>query len=68
MKETQQALENFAYERADAALNQAIAQYESLPPKERNDNLIAQYRALIDAGLSAESELESASEYVRQLG
>lgn len=58
MRETQQALENFAYDRADAALIQAIAQYDTLPANVRPSDTIAAYQTLIATGLQAETYLD----------
>jgi hypothetical protein len=60
MIEAQQALENFAYDRAAAAVNQADEQYRNLPPELRPAELIEEYRFLAQSGLEATEQLEIA--------
>jgi hypothetical protein len=60
MKETQQALENFAYDRAFAAIEQAADQYNQLPADLRPTDLIAQYREMAITGIGAMEQLEIA--------
>lgn len=58
MAEAQQALEQFVYDRAAAAVAQAEAQYAQLPPEIRPDELIATYKALAAQGMAATNNLE----------
>jgi hypothetical protein len=60
MAEAQQALENFAYDRAAAAVEQAEEQYSHLPIEIRPTELIAEYQRLANAGLEATESLELA--------
>ncbi len=60
MTEAQTALENFAYERAFAAVEQAAEQYSHLPPDLRPVDLIDQYREMAQTGLKATEQLEIA--------
>lgn len=60
MAEAQQALENFAYDRAAAAVEQAEEQYRHLPIELRPTELIAEYQLLASAGLEATESLELA--------
>ena len=60
MVETQNALENFAYDRAAAAVMQAEEQYAQLPPELRPDALLATYRSMAEQGLAATDQLERA--------
>lgn len=60
MAEAQQALENFAYDRAAAAVQQAEEQYSHLPIEIRPTELIAEYQLLSSAGLEATESLEVA--------
>ncbi len=60
MMEAQQALENFAYDRAFAAVEQASEQYDQLPPELRPGELIEEYRSLAQTGLTSSDQLEIA--------
>lgn len=60
MMEAQQALENFAYDRAFAAVEQASEQYDQLPSELRPSELIEQYRAMAESGLMSTDQLEVA--------
>lgn len=60
MQEAQIALENFAYERAAAAIEQAASQYDQLPVDLRPTELIAKYRELAQTGLASTEQLEMA--------
>jgi hypothetical protein len=60
MAEAQQALEQFVYDRAAAAVAQAEEQYAQLPPEVRPDELIATYKDLAARGMAATNQLEIA--------
>lgn len=60
MAEAQQALEQFVYDRAAAAVAQAELQYEQLPPEVRPDELIATYKDMAARGMAATNQLEIA--------
>lgn len=60
MAEAQQALEQFVYDRAAAAVAQAEEQYAQLPPEVRPDDLIATYKAMAASGMAATNDLEIA--------
>jgi hypothetical protein len=60
MTEAQQALEQFVYDRAAAAVAQAEEQYAQLPPEVRPDELIATYKEMAARGMAATSGLEIA--------
>ena len=53
MAEAQQALEQFVYDRAAAAVAQAEEQYGQLPPEIRPDELIATYKDMAARGMAA---------------
>ena len=60
MAEAQQALEQFVYDRAAAAVTQAEEQYAQLPPEVRPDELIATYKDMAARGMAATNQLEIA--------
>ncbi|HET9662274.1 MAG TPA: hypothetical protein VFP05_18250 [Thermomicrobiales bacterium] len=60
MAEAQQALEQFVYDRAAAAVAQAEAQYAQLPPEIRPDEQIATYKEMAARGMAATNALEIA--------
>jgi hypothetical protein len=60
MAEAQQALEQFVYDRAAAAVAQAEEQYAQLPPDVRPDELIATYKDMAARGMAATNQLEIA--------
>lgn len=60
MAEAQQALEQFVYDRAAAAVEQAEEQYAQLPPEVRPDELIATYKEMAAKGMAATNQLEIA--------
>ncbi len=60
MAEAQQALEQFVYDRAAAAVAQAVEQYAQLPPEIRPDELIATYKDMAARGMAATNQLEIA--------
>jgi hypothetical protein len=60
MAEAQQALEQFVYDRAAAAVAQAEEQYAQLPPEVRPDELIATYKDMAARGMAATNALEIA--------
>ncbi len=60
MTEAQQALEQFLYERAAAAVAQANEHYALLPPEARPDELIATYTEMAARGMAATSALDIA--------
>jgi hypothetical protein len=60
MAEAQQALEQFVYDRAAAAVAQAEEQYAQLPPETRPDELIATYKDMAARGMAATNQLEIA--------
>ncbi len=60
MAEAQQALEQFVYDRAAAAVAQAEEQYAQLPPEVRPDELIATYKDMAARGMAATNQLEIA--------
>lgn len=60
MTEAQQALEQFLYTRAAAAVAQAEEQYALLPPEARPDELITTYKQMAATGMEASSELDAA--------
>lgn len=60
MIDTQQALERHIYDRAEANLAKAKAQYDQLPPEQRPDDLIATYEAMTQAGIEATTKLDEA--------
>ena len=60
MAEAQQALEQFVYDRAAAAVAQAEEQYAQLPPEIRPDELIAIYKDMAARGMAATNQLEIA--------
>lgn len=60
MAEAQQALEQFVYDRAAAAVAQAEEQYAQLPPEVRPDELIATYKEMAAKGMAATNALEIA--------
>lgn len=60
MAEAQQALEQFIYDRAAAAVAQAEEQYAQLPPEVRPDELIATYKEMAANGIAATNDLEIA--------
>ncbi len=60
MAEAQQALEQFVYDRAAAAVAQAEEQYAQLPPEIRPDELIATYKDMAARGMAATNQLEIA--------
>lgn len=60
MAEAQQALEQFVYDRAAAAVAQAEEQYAQLPPEVRPDEQIAIYKDMAAKGMAATNELEIA--------
>ncbi len=60
MAEAQQALEQFVYDRAAAAVAQAEEQYGQLPPEIRPDELIATYKDMAARGMAATNQLEIA--------
>lgn len=60
MAEAQQALEQFVYDRAAAAVAQAEEQYAQLPPEIRPDELIATYKDMAARGMAATNQLQIA--------
>ena len=60
MVQVQQALEHHTYDRAQALLAQARAQYERLPEDHRPGDLLQTYEALAAQGLTATTSLEEA--------
>lgn len=60
MAEAQQALEQFVYDRAAAAVAQAEAQYAQLPAEVRPDELIATYKEMAAQGMASTNDLEIA--------
>lgn len=60
MAEAQQALEQFVYDRAAAAVAQADELYTQLPPEIRPDELIATYTDMSARGMAATNQLEIA--------
>lgn len=60
MTEAQTALENFAYERAFAAVEQADEQYSHLPEDLRPVDLIEIYRDMAETGLRSTEQLDVA--------
>jgi hypothetical protein len=60
MAEAQQALEQFVYDRAAAAVAQADELYAELPPEIRPDELIATYTDMAARGVAATNQLEIA--------
>jgi len=60
MAEAQQALEQFVYDRAAAAVAQAEEQYAQLPPEVRPDDQIAIYKDMAANGMAATNDLEIA--------
>ena len=60
MAEAQQALEQFVYDRAAAAVEQAEEQYAQLPPEVRPDDTIATYKDMAAKGMAATNQLEIA--------
>ncbi len=60
MAEAQQALEQFVYDRAAAAVAQADELYTQLPPEVRPDELIAIYTDMAARGMAATNQLEIA--------
>lgn len=60
MIEAQQALEQFAYDRAVAAVDQAENQYAQLPSELRPDDLLLTYKEMATAGLTASDDLDIA--------
>jgi hypothetical protein len=60
MAEAQQALEQFVYDRAAAAVAQAEEQYAQLPADVRPDEQIAIYKDMAAKGMAATNDLEIA--------
>jgi hypothetical protein len=60
MGQAQTALEHHTYDRAEALLLQARAQYERLPEDHRPNDLLQTYEQLAAQGLAATSSLEEA--------
>lgn len=60
MSQTADALNAFAYERANDLLSQAEEQYARMPPEQRPTAMIEQYRSLTNQGLTAIAKLASA--------
>lgn len=60
MVEAQQALEQFVYDRAAAAVQQAEEQYAQLPPEARPTELIETYKEMAAQGMAATNQLEVA--------
>ncbi|MCA9860269.1 MAG: hypothetical protein KC438_11130 [Thermomicrobiales bacterium] len=60
MLEAQQALEQFVYDRAAAAVAQAEEQYRQLPSEVRPDELIETYKSMAALGMSANGQLDIA--------
>ena len=61
MKEVQSSLEAFDYDRANAKLTEAEAQYAYLPENHRPSSLISTWRTMIDTGLAANGNAAEAS-------
>jgi hypothetical protein len=62
MEQTEQALGRHAYDRADALLAQARAQYAELPPQRRPTGLLDRYGALAAQGLESTARLDAAAD------
>jgi hypothetical protein len=60
MTQTETALRQHNYERASDLIAQAEAQYARMPPDQRPDAVLADYRARADAGLKATEQLANA--------
>lgn len=60
MTDTQHALEHHDYQQANDLLTQAETQYAQLPPEQRPQQTLNQYRALTNLGLSATSQFDRA--------
>ena len=60
MSQTAEALNAFAYERANDLLSQAEEQYARMPPDQRPTAIIEQYRSLTNQGLTAVTQLGNA--------
>ncbi len=61
MTQTEAALRQHDYERASDLIAQAEAQYSRMPPDQRPEAVLADYRARSDAGLEAIERLENAT-------
>ena len=68
MTQAHDALENHTYDRAEALLLQARAQYERLPPEHRPDDLLQIYEQFATLGLGATTSLEEAQQLGRNWG
>ena len=62
MSQTEIALKQHDYERASDLIAQAEAQYARMPPDQRPEAVLADYRARSDAGLEAIQRLQEAKE------
>lgn len=62
MTQTEAALRQHDYERASDLIAQAEAQYARMPPDQRPEAVLADYRARSDAGLEAIERLENAQQ------
>lgn len=62
MTQTEAALRQHDYERASDLIAQAEAQYARMPPDQRPEAVLADYRARSDAGLEAMQRLENAQQ------
>jgi hypothetical protein len=68
MTQAQQALEHHTYDRAQALLLQARAQYERLPEEHRPIELLGTYEQLAAQGLAATTSLDEAQRLGRSWG
>jgi hypothetical protein len=68
MAQAQQALEHHTYDRAQALLLQARAQYERLPEEHRPTELLETYEQLAAQGLAATASLDDAQRLGRSWG
>jgi hypothetical protein len=62
MMQAQQALELHSYDRAQALLSQARAQYDQLPAEHRPGSLLETYESLAESGLAATASLAEAKQ------
>lgn len=60
MTQTETALGEFAYERANDLLSQAEEQYARMPPEQRPTTMIERYRSITNQGIGAIQQLANA--------